>query len=99
MTRCILGKVAASQKCAQKGCPVDTIESVLLEKLAALFGGQPKLDDSLRLLGVDSVGMAELTFDIEKQFGIQVDDSVLDVDTVEELAAYIRQRQQQPGSV
>ena len=76
---------------------MDAVERVLLEKLTALFGGQPKLNDSLTLLGVDSVGMAELTFDIEKQFGIHVDDSVLDVDTVEELAAYIRQRQNRAG--
>ncbi|MGN6135285.1 MAG: acyl carrier protein [Aureliella sp.] len=72
---------------------MDAIESILLEKLAAMFGGQPKLSDSLLLLGVDSVGMAELTFDIEKQFGIRVDDAILDVDTVADLAAYVRQKQ------
>lgn len=71
---------------------MDTIESELLKKITALFGGQPKLADSLMMVGVDSVGMAELTFDIEKHFGIRVDDSVLDVDTVQELADYIRQR-------
>ena len=76
---------------------MDPVERVLLEKLATLFGGQPKLNDSLALLGVDSVGMAELTFDLEKQFGIHVDDSVLEIDTVEELAAYIRQRQNRAG--
>ncbi len=49
--------------------------------------------DSLALIGVDSVGMAELTFDIEKQFSIQVDDTVLDVETVAELVDYVRLRQ------
>ncbi|MCC6509569.1 MAG: acyl carrier protein [Pirellulaceae bacterium] len=71
---------------------METIESVLLIQLAEKFGGQPQLSDSLILVGVDSVGMAELTFDIEKRFGIRVDDEVLEVDTVQDLANYIRQR-------
>lgn len=78
---------------------MDAIERILLEKIATMFGGQPKLTDSLMMVGVDSVGMAELTFDIEKHFGIRVDDSILDVDTVADLAAYVRQRQKQTGSV
>lgn len=73
---------------------METIESVLLVQLAEKFGGRPQLSDSLILIGVDSVGMAELTFDIEKRFGIRVDDGILDVDTVQDLADYIRQRQQ-----
>jgi acyl carrier protein len=77
---------------------VETIESVLLEKLADKFGGQPKLGDSLLMVGVDSVGMAELTFDIEKAFAIRVDDAVLDVDTVQDLADYIRERQEKSKS-
>lgn len=72
---------------------MDTIESVLLGQLAEKFGGQPQLSDSLILVGVDSVGMAELTFDIEKRFNILVDDGVLDVDTVQDLADYIREKQ------
>jgi acyl carrier protein len=76
-----------------EGCFVEQIETVLLQQLGEKFGGQPKLSDSLVLVGVDSVGMAELTFDIEKRFGIRVDDAVLEVDTVQDLADYIRQRQ------
>ena len=72
---------------------MNTIESALLEKLTSKFGGQPKLDDSLLMVGVDSVGMAELTFEIEKEFAIRVDDAVLEVDTVQDLADYIRSRQ------
>lgn len=72
---------------------MSTIEDVLLEKLSNKFGGSPNLDDSLLMVGVDSVGMAELTFEIEKEFAIQVDDAVLDVDTVQDLADYIRNRQ------
>lgn len=72
---------------------METIESVLLASLAEKFGGQPQLSDSLILVGVDSVGMAELTFDIEKQFKIHVDDGVLEVDTVQDLVDYIREKQ------
>lgn len=73
--------------------PVERIEDVLLRNLADKFGGRPQLSDSLMLIGIDSVGMAELTYEIEKQFGIRVDDSVLDVDSVQQLADYIRARQ------
>ena len=95
----MLGTECSGDGVHQKGSPVDAIESILLEKVGAMFGGAPKLADSLTMLGVDSVGMAELTFDIEKQFGIRVDDSVLDVETVQDLATYIRERQKQAGSV
>lgn len=71
---------------------MNTIEDSLLEQLAQKFGGRPKLNDSLALIGVDSVGMAELTFEIEKSYGFRVDDEILDVDTVQELANYIRRR-------
>jgi acyl carrier protein len=72
---------------------VDTIEAELIEQLKEKFGGQPKLDDTLLLIGVDSVGMAELTLEIEKQFHVRVDDAILDVETVQELADYVRQLQ------
>lgn len=72
---------------------MDTIENELVRQLREKFGGNPKLNDSLMLIGVDSVGMAELTLEIEKQFNVRVDDSILDVETVQELADYIRQRQ------
>jgi acyl carrier protein len=71
---------------------VPSIEDVLLEKLGEKFGGRPQLNDSLLLLGVDSVGMAELTLEIEKLFDIRVDDTMLDIETVQELADYIRAR-------
>ena len=54
------------------------------------------MDDSLAMLGVDSVSMAELTFDIEKMYGITVDE-MMSVDTVEDLIDYIRKRQSTPA--
>lgn len=71
---------------------MDSIEEQLQTKLEEKFGTRPELGDSLALIGVDSVGMAELTLDLEAQFGISVDEEVVDVDTVGELADYIRSR-------
>jgi acyl carrier protein len=73
---------------------VPTIEENIMERLAEKFGTRPELSDSLVMIGVDSVGMAELTFEIEKVFQIKVDDALLDVETVQDLADYIRQKQQ-----
>lgn len=71
---------------------MDSIEDKLLRSLAEKFGGQPELSDELGLLGVDSVGMAELTVEIEKDFGIPVRDDILGVETVQQLVDYIRER-------
>ena len=75
---------------------VDSLEDSLINYLQHKFGIRPSLDDSLAMLGVDSVSMAELTFDIEKMYGITVDD-MMSVDTVENLLDYIRQRQSTPA--
>lgn len=70
-----------------------TIEEDIIDRLAEKFGIQPELSDSLVMIGVDSVGMAELTFDIEKMFQIKVDDALLEVETVQDLVDYVRMRQ------
>ena len=71
---------------------MDAVEQKILELLQKNLGVVPKLSDELSLLGVDSVGMAELTFDLEKQFRIHVDDAVLDIITVADLVGYVRSR-------
>lgn len=74
---------------------MDSLEVSLINYLQKKFGIRPSLDDSLAMLGVDSVSMAELTFDIEKMYGITVDD-MMAVETVENLMDYIRERQTTP---
>ena len=69
---------------------MDSIEAQIRQALQDKFGGSPQGDDSLAALGVDSLGMAELASEVEKHFGIRVDEDVLDVETVADLAAYIR---------
>ncbi len=72
---------------------MESIEEQLLKNFTAKFGSRPKLSDELVYIGVDSVGMAELTLDIEKQFNISVDDSIVHTETVQDLADYVRERQ------
>lgn len=71
---------------------MDSLEDSLINYLQKKFGIRPNLDDNLAMLGVDSVSMAELTFDIEKMYGITVDE-MMSVDTVANLVDYIRERQ------
>ena len=77
---------------------MESIEEKLLARLTEKFGTQPELSDGLSFIGVDSVGMAELTVDIEQEFQIQVNDDIVHVDTVQELADYIRHQQTATGS-
>ncbi len=71
---------------------MESIEEKLQHSLAQKFGTLPELHDGLAYIGVDSIGMAELTVDIERDFGIKVGDDIVGVDTVQDLADYIRQR-------
>lgn len=70
-----------------------TIESKLLGILKNKFGGDPQLSDGLVFIGVDSIGMAELTLDLESEFAVTVNEALADVETVQELANYIRDLQ------
>ena len=72
---------------------MQSIEETLLNQLFKKFGAHAELTDSLVLLGIDSVGMAELTYEIEQMYSIKVDDALLTVETVQDLADYIRERQ------
>ncbi len=76
---------------------MESIEEQLLKIFTEKFGSRPELSDGLAYIGVDSVGMAELTFDLEKQFDIRVDDEIVHSETVQDLADYIRTRQAAEG--
>lgn len=73
---------------------MESIEQKIIDQIGQKFGQTPRLDDGLAYIGVDSVGMAELTFEIESEFGITVTDDIFHVETVQELADYVRDRQQ-----
>jgi acyl carrier protein len=64
-------------------------QTQIIEYLRKVCGGSPQGKDSLALIGIDSVAMAELTFELEKRFAIKIDDDILDVDSVDELVQYV----------
>jgi acyl carrier protein len=71
---------------------MDAIESEIERALGDELGRRPRATDSLTSLGLDSLRMAELATRLESEFGIRVDEELLDVDTVGELVDYVRSR-------
>jgi acyl carrier protein len=71
---------------------IEETQVQVIDYLAKIVGSKPDLEDSLAMIGIDSVAMAELTFDLEKRFAIKIDDEILDVQTVRQLVQYLHQR-------
>ena len=77
---------------------VDEVQNVIVNAIRAMVGGQPQLDDSLALLDLDSLAMAEVTLEIEQRLQLRLDESVLEARTVGELCDLVRGcRQKQNG--
>jgi acyl carrier protein len=72
---------------------MDAIEERIYKILREKFNAEPERSMQLTALGIDSIGMAELTFDIEKAFSIRVDEDILSIESVGELIEYIRVKQ------
>lgn len=66
-----------------------------LERLTGLvksrFGRAPQPGESFDSLEMDSLAMAEFSLDIEKEFKIRLNDRVTEVQSLEEMADYVRQ--------
>lgn len=77
---------------------MESLEKEVINLLTEKFGDRPKLTDSLAVFGVDSIGMAELTVELEKVFGIRVKDDIVNVDTVQDLVNYIQKQRQSSSS-
>jgi acyl carrier protein len=71
---------------------VDDIKQQLLELVRCKTGVSAQPGDTLAALRIDSLAMAELTVEIEKLFQIRVEEDVLDVQTVDDLADYIQSK-------
>jgi|LakMenE01Jun11ns_1017448.scaffolds.fasta_scaffold7921098_1 acyl carrier protein len=72
---------------------MDAIEERIYKILREKFNAEPERSMHLTALGIDSIGMAELTFDLEKAFSIRVDEDILSIESVGELIEYIRVKQ------
>ncbi len=71
-----------------------SVQTQIVEYLRKVCGGSPQGNDSLAMIGIDSVAMAELTFELENRFAIKIDDDILDVDSVDELVQYVVARKE-----
>lgn len=68
------------------------IQAQILQVIASKTEGRPALEDRIDQLGIDSLTMAEMIYDLESTFQIQTDDELLDLVTLKELCAYIEAR-------
>jgi acyl carrier protein len=73
---------------------MEEVRKTLSELMRIKTGQTPAGEESLSALKIDSLAMAELTMEIERMFAIKVDEDVLDVETVNDLVAYVYERQQ-----
>lgn len=71
---------------------MDAIESEIVRVLGDEFGGNPQPTDELMGLGVDSLRMADLATELERRFGIKIDQDLFEVETIRDLAEYVRDR-------
>ena len=68
------------------------MQNELLDLIQKKTGIRPQLDDSFETLQIDSLGMAELTVEIEKAFGIRIHEDIMDVTNIAELITYIENK-------
>lgn len=71
---------------------IEETQNQVIDYLAKIVGSRPHPDDSLAMIGIDSVAMAEMTFELEKRFSIKIDDEILDVESVRQLVQYLHVR-------
>ena len=74
----------------QVGPHADPVETEIVKALREELGRDVETTDSLDSLGVDSLRMVQLATELERRFKFRVDEELLDVETVEELAEYVR---------
>ena len=74
----------------------NSIEAEIVEALSQELGKDVDLAVSLGSLGIDSLRMAQLATELERRFDFRVDEELLDVETVKELAEYVRTRSEKP---
>ncbi len=71
---------------------MESIEVQILEIIDAKTDRPPTPTDTLDDLGIDSLTMAELIYEIETNFDIKSDDDLLELSTIRELCQYVRER-------
>ena len=71
---------------------MDRVETELLKLMEARLRVTPKLSSNLSELNLDSIKTADFMRELEFEFDVQFDQDVFELETVADLAAYIRER-------
>ncbi len=71
---------------------MDQIQNDLSNLIEQKTGVRPQPQDTLDVLMIDSLAMAELTVEIEKHFGIRISEDVLEIQQYHELVGYVRRK-------
>ena len=71
---------------------MDSVETALTDAIRQRFGREADLSTRLDALGVDSLQMADLVDLLERRFRIEVDQDLFEVETLADLADYVRAR-------
>ncbi len=71
---------------------MDRVETKLLKLMEARLGVAPDLSSNLTELNLDSIKTADFIRELEFDFDVQFDQDVFELETVGDLAAYIRER-------
>lgn len=68
----------------------NSIEQRLMALIQKRFGKIPELHESFSVLGIDSLAMAEFSLEVEREFDLRLDDSVLDVNSIGEFLEHLK---------
>jgi len=71
------------------------VEDYLSELIFSKTGVRPSLADTLDVMKIDSLAMAELTAEIEKELDMRIDEEVLEVQDFQELVKYVERKSSQ----
>ncbi|MDX1528014.1 MAG: phosphopantetheine-binding protein [Gammaproteobacteria bacterium] len=71
---------------------MDRVETELLRLMEARLRVTPELNSNLTELNLDSIKTADFLRELEYEFEVQFDQDVFELETVADLAAYIRRR-------
>ena len=76
---------------------VDSLQQEVVEVVARRVESPVAPEDSLALLGIDSIGLAEVSFDLERQHNVHIGEDIISCQTVSDLIEYVRKRKADGG--
>lgn len=68
------------------------VHDYLVQLIHAKTGVRPRMSDTLDVMKIDSLAMAELTAEIENSLNIRIGEDVLEVENFQELVEYVERK-------